>query len=439
MVRVVWAIVGIPISVHELKFLIIGEHLGDGFTMYKELYDHTGPLSALIYKYIDLVFGRHRWVHMVFSTLLVIVQAGLLNNILLRNKAYDENTYVPAFLYVVLICGTMDFMALTPQLMALTFILMALNHIFRRIDNVVTDELFMYSGIYLGVATFFYLPSVIYLVMLLLSLVLFSTAVFRRLLIFLYGSVVIFLVIWAYYFWYDASSDFILAFFQAGIMKPGVALIGYSELLEVGAALAVVAVLSFSVIFTQRLTTFQQKMQQVMIMMFLAGIAVILLTKDLSSNELVLFIPPIAFFLTYFLLRLRKRIWRFSLPYLVVIGLIGYPFYWMSTHQNSNLIVKQDSTSLQGERLMGIGVPVDFYANNKLAGPFLDEYISSQELIGLDYLEGASDLYSIMDHSNPTIIVDRMQVIPAIFARLPALGQQYEMIEEGVYRRKDQQ
>lgn len=371
--------------------------------------------------------------------MLVIVQAGLFNNILLRNKAYDENTYVPAFLYVMLICGTMDFMALSPQLMALTFILLALNHVFRRIDNVVTDELFMYSGVYLGIATFFYLPAVMYLIMLLLSLVLFSTAVLRRLLIFLYAAAVVFLVIWAYYFWYGANNDFILSFFQAGIMKPGVALISYSELWSVGAVLGVISVVSFSVIFTQRLTTFQQKMQQVMIMMFLAGVVVILLTKDLSSNELVLLVPSITFFLTYYLLGLRRKIWKFSVPYIVIIALIGYPFYWLNTHQNSNLIVDENATSLKGEQLMGIGVPVDFYANNKLAGPFLDNYISQKELIGLDYLEGASVIYNTMNHSNPTIIVDRLDVIPKIFSRLPKLRSQYEEVDSGIYRRKNQQ
>jgi hypothetical protein len=439
MVRVAWVTFGIPLSVQELRFLVIGEHLGDGFTMYRELYDHTGPLSALIYKYLDILFGRNRWAHIIFSSMLVIVQAGLFNNILLRNKAYDENTYVPAFLYVMLICGTMDFMALSPQLMALTFILLALNHVFRRIDNVVTDELFMYSGVYLGIATFFYLPAVMYLIMLLLSLVLFSTAVLRRLLIFLYAAAVVFLVIWAYYFWYGANNDFILSFFQAGIMKPGVALISYSELWSVGAVLGVISVVSFSVIFTQRLTTFQQKMQQVMIMMFLAGVVVILLTKDLSSNELVLLVPSITFFLTYYLLGLRRKIWKFSVPYIVIIALIGYPFYWLNTHQNSNLIVDENATSLKGEQLMGIGVPVDFYANNKLAGPFLDNYISQKELIGLDYLEGASVIYNTMNHSNPTIIVDRLDVIPKIFSRLPKLRSQYEEVDSGIYRRKNQQ
>lgn len=435
-VRVAWIIFGLPLSIQELRFLIIGERLGDGFVMYKELYDHTGPLAALVYKWIDIFFGRSRWIHVAISTILVIVQAGLFNNILLRNKAYNENTYVPAFLYVVLFCGTMDFFALTPQLMALTFILFALNHVFRRIDNVVTDELFLYSGIYLGMATFFYLPALIYLVLFLLSLVLFSTAVLRRLLVFLYGSFLIFLVIWAYFFWFEASGDFLFSFFRAGLFKRPEPLITYADFVRAAFFLGPVALLSFTVLFTQRLTTFQQKMQQVMIMLFLGGLVVVLIARDLSTNELVLFIPSVTFFLVYFMLGLRRKIWRYSLPYLIALGLILYPFYWLSQNGSSELLARPNATTITGERLMGIGVPLSFYTDNKLAGPFLDPHISEQKLKGLDYFEEASVLYEVIVDSAPTVIVDQEDVMPAIFYKFPVLKDLYSQEDTGKYRRK---
>jgi len=60
---------------------------------------------------------------------------------------------------------------------------MSLRNILRRIDNQVTDELFLNSGIYLGIAAMIYLPSTIFFFVFLFALILFSTAVTRRLLL----------------------------------------------------------------------------------------------------------------------------------------------------------------------------------------------------------------------------------------------------------------
>ena len=251
---------GIPFSVPELKWLLVGQRLGDGFTMYRDLYDYTGPVAVFFYKWLDIVFGRSRWVHVIFSTMLITVQAGMFNGLLIRNKAYSENNYLPAFLYVICMSATMDFFALSPQLISVTFILMALNHVFRRIDNVVTDELFLYSGLYLGLAFMCYLPAAIYFLIFLLSLILFSSAVLRRILLFIYGATVILLVIWAYYYWFDANGDFLYDYFMTPFLKDKTWYLDFAELTKVSAILILTMLFGVSVILTQRVTNFQQKM-----------------------------------------------------------------------------------------------------------------------------------------------------------------------------------
>lgn len=424
-VRIIWITTGLPLSVPELKWLLIGERLGDGFTMYRELYDYTGPLSALVYKWIDFVFGRSRWVHMVFSTLLVTIQAGILNNILLKNKAYEENNYLPAFFYAVLISSTMDFFALSPPLMAMTFLLLALNLLFRRIDNVMIDELFVYLGIYVGIAACFYLPAIIYFVVYLLSLVLFTTAIFRRLLLYIYGMLCVFLVVWAYFFWYDAGSDFMASFFGFGFSRPRDYYLSYLGILELGAVILAVGAISFSVLFTQRFTNFQQKMQQVMILFFIGGIAVLFISREVTSANLVLLTPTVAFLLAYYFMGLKRKIFRFTLPTLVVGSLLLYPVFWLSNHQDSALIVAEPTSSVTDQRLMGIGVPYNLYLENKISGPFLDEYISRKRLEKLQYYDEASGLYEVLISSDPDVIIDQVGIFPEMHLRFPVFGRRY--------------
>ena len=130
--------------------------------MYSQTFDYTAPLATLVYKYLNLIFGRSYFIHYGFSSLVIVFQAGIFNQLLLKNKAYDENSYLPAFLYTILMISVPDFMTLSPQLMSLTFILLALRNVLRRIDNQVTDELFLNSGIYIGIATMIYLPSFVF-------------------------------------------------------------------------------------------------------------------------------------------------------------------------------------------------------------------------------------------------------------------------------------
>jgi len=431
-IRVVWMIVGLPLSLPELKWMIIGERLGDGFTMYKDLYDHTGPLSAIVYKSLDFVFGRTRWSHIVFSTLLITIQAGIFNNILLKNKAYDENSYLPAFFYVVFMSGVLDFFALSPQLMSLTFILLSLNYIFRRIDNVVTDELFIYSGLYLGLASAFYLPAGIFFLIFLLSFILFSSAVPRRLVLLAYSSSVIFAIIWMYFFWFDAGMDFLNDFFVAGWSKSKIFYLSYLELLELGAFLIGLGVLVSSVIISQRMTNYQQKMLQVMIVFFLAALILVFLSKDLMPSDMIFLIPPMTFFSVYYFLGLRRRIWRALLPYIAVIGVLIYPAFWLNNYNGDTLLVNTNDYT-PGENLMGIGVPLSVYAQYRLSGPFLDPYVSEKKLNDVDYYDEASEIYEALQKSTPDLIIDEWGVAEKLFYRFPDFGLRYRQLDANTY------
>ena len=432
-VRTVWMIWGLPLSVPELKWLLVGERLGDGFVMYRDLYDHTGPLAAGVYQLLDVVFGRARWVHIVFSTILITIQAGILNNLLLRNKAFEENTYVPAFLYVIVMSGVMDFFALSPQLMSLTFLLLSLNHIFRRIDNVVSDELFVYTGLYLAIATCFYIPSGIFLLIFLLGFILFSSAVARRLLMLVFNSFLVLVGIWMYFYWFKAGWDFVNDFFIVGFTKPITYYIGRLDLLLSSMVLVIVGMFGLFALFTIRVTNFQQKIQQMMLAFIVAALLITFFSVDLMTADLVFFVPPVAFFLTHYLLNLRRRIWKALMPSLVIIGLIGYPAFLLQKGTLDSMIVDEVEIGIKGESLMGIGIPVAYYSNYKISGPFLDDYVSRKKLRDIDYYDSASEVYEALLKSTPKIVIDQWGEAEKLFFQFPEFGKRYEKVGEDTY------
>ncbi|MFY0607548.1 MAG: hypothetical protein JXR10_12600 [Cyclobacteriaceae bacterium] len=433
-IRVVWITVGLPLSVPELKYLLIGERLGDGFTMYKELYDHTGPLSALVYKTIDLIFGRSRWVHLALSTLLVLAQAGIFNRILIKVKAFDENTYYPALFYAICMSSVMDFFALSPQLMSLTFVLTSLGQIFRRIGNDVTDKLFVTSGIYVGLAAGFYLPAIVFFPIFLLSFLLFSSAIARRLGLFIYGVLIVFLIVLGYFIWRRAGQEFILDFFTIGISKPKIYYVSFFEYLQISTGLLISWLIALTVIFTERVTNYQQKIQQVMIFFLVAGVLIVFVTRDLMPSDMVYLAPTISFFMVLYFLKLKKRIWRFLMPIVIIVGLVAYPMIWIKFNPDSAILVKPPRIDVPDKaKVMGIGLPINEYQNVQFTGPFLDDYITHIKLKDLDYYDASPRMADAIIGSDADVIIDKLEIAPKMFRRFPDIGNQYRQISEDKY------
>ncbi|MBV6645474.1 MAG: hypothetical protein KI790_08485 [Cyclobacteriaceae bacterium] len=426
-IRVIMGIVGLPFSTTELRWLLLGERLGDGFLMYREAFDFVGPFSAGVYDIMDHIAGRSRIAHHIISTLLIMLQAGVLNFILLRNKAYNENNYVPAFIYVVLASSVLDFMALSPQLMSLTFILLALNNIFRRIDNEVTDELFLSAGIFLGISTLFYLPSVVYFFVFLLALLLFTTAIVRRLLLFFYGLLLPLILTYGYYYWFDAHWDFINSFFVRGLFGDRTTDLTWSSFLLITSPAIFFGIISIYQTFVARgFANFQVKIQQVMLLSLLAGALSLVIDVEFAAIHLILFVPGLSFFISHYMLLLRRRWARVLLPIFMVLSLLLFPHALFNFHDLQLPIIEVKDIEVKDETLMVIGGEPTDYLHHQLKSPFMDPELTAQKLDGLHYYQTANVLFDLFDKSDPDIIEDRLGIMSEVFHRFPTIEQKYE-------------
>ncbi len=425
-IRVIGGIVGLPMEDIELKWLLVGERLSDGFRMYSETFDYTGPLAAYTYKLLDLIGGRSRGLHQVISTLLVMFQAGILNITLLRNKAFSENNYFPAFFYVLAASAIPDSYVLSPQLMSLTFILLSLGYIFRRIDNQVTDELFLYSGLYLGVATLFYLPAIIYFIALFASLLLFSNPAVRRLLLFIYGLFMPFLLVYSYYFWHGDQWFFIRSYFLRGLSGTRTFDVGWYNLVVAGSLLIFLIFICWArVSIYGRYANFQSRVQQVMVLLALAGVGILFLDVELGYHHLILFVPTLSVFVAHYLLLLRRRWIRAVVPYLILIGLLGHP-YWIKQYLQPREQDIADLTLPEAGSLMYFGDGLGPYRDREIASPFLDPELSTYWIEKLDYYQPAGHLFAVLERSSPEVIWDEKQVVTKIFRRYPDLEYRYQ-------------
>ncbi|MEQ6168528.1 hypothetical protein AAOE16_15140 [Ekhidna sp. MALMAid0563] len=419
-------------SFYGLKWLLLGEWLNQGFKMYAETFDYTGPIAAFVYKYLYFIFGRSNFIHYGFSSLVIIFQAGIFNQLLLKNKAYDENNYLPAFLYVILMLAVPDFMTLSPQLMSLTFVLMSLRNVLRRIDNQVTDELFLNSGIYLGVAAMIYLPSMIFFFVFLIALILFSTAVTRRLLLYLFSFLMAFSLCALYFYSRGHASVFIDSYVTQNLLLKVGSPVSTNEFLLISAGFIFIFVLSvFKTWGSARLTSFQQKIQQVIWLMFFGGVATFFLSNGKSFHEIVFIVPVIAYFWTHYFILLRKRIFQFVMPGFMIFGILFYAIYCY-TNFTDPLLVESRPTE---KGLMVLGADLDYYQNEKMLTPCFSEHHARKAFEGLAYYHSAAGLYELFEKADPEVLIDRMEVVPEVFRRFPKMESAYRRTASNRYEK----
>ena len=421
------------VSYYELKFLLLGQWLGKGFSLYSTTFDYTSPLAAFIYKYIDLFFGRSVFLHHILSSLIIIFQAGIFNQILLRNNAYDENSYLPAFLYVILMTVVPDFMAVSPQLLSLTFVLLTLRNVLRRIDNEVTDELFLISGLFIGIATMIYLPSAVFFIVFLVALILFSTTVIRRLMLYFFGFFLVFVLCTLYFYRYGIAIQFLQSFIVGGLIQPASDILSSRELFILSSPFLFIFLLSVVKTWgSAKPTNFQQKIQQVIWLMFCGGIVALLLSKEKNGYEFVFAVPVTAYFWTYYFILLRRRFFKVIMPAVLIFGVISFSCYAYFRLTDSLIAISQKNVK---NKVMILGEQLEYYKEVEISTPCFNEYLCKKAFEGFKYYKTASQLYEMIERTDPNFIVDEMNVAPELFHRFPTIEKRYVLISENIYKK----
>ena len=121
------------VTASELKDLVLGERVGNKM-MYVDIIDRTPPLMAVIDGFLNFFFGRSILARHLLALLILFFQAAYFAILLINNKAYNENTYVPSLVFAFLAFYSFDLLALTPELLVSTLLLLALNNIFKEIE-----------------------------------------------------------------------------------------------------------------------------------------------------------------------------------------------------------------------------------------------------------------------------------------------------------------
>jgi hypothetical protein len=143
---------------------------------------------------------------MIVSVVLVVIQAFFLNEVINRQNVLKEPSHLPALMYVVLMSCFPEQLTFNPLLIANFFIIIFLNSLFNfyKSEEIAFDA--FDAGLFLGIATLFYWPSIFLLPLIWSALIVLRTFVWREWVASFIGILLPFIYFCVLLYWYDQLS-----------------------------------------------------------------------------------------------------------------------------------------------------------------------------------------------------------------------------------------
>lgn len=427
------------ITHQELKSMILGEALNDGKEMYTQLIDDTPWLGAQSAKWIGWILGRSLTARHVIALLLLFFQAAFFSFILIRNKAYNENNYFTALIFGMLCFFSVDMLSLSNELLASTFLLFALNNLFKEIEfKVQRDENILNLGVFLGIASLFVFSTSIFLIGSVIILLIFARIDFRKSLMLLFGFLFPHLMLWMLYYFKNGLPELGRLFYAANFTLESAKVISWQSLFWLGSSAIVYFFFSMVMLGREaRFTRYQAQLLQVMLIWLAIAVINVLTVRELTPHSFIVFLPSLTYFLSHYLLLIRRKWIAEIMLWLLIISVVG-----VSTAARmdkfdrvdySHLFVT-DKSPINNKRILVLDNRIELYKGNKMASYFLNWELS-KEIFELNYYY--YDLVLISESFQkdpPEIIVDERNKMEKIFSRLPLLKAKYR--RNGIFYEK---
>lgn len=429
-----------PLTIPELKWMIVGESISFKNILYLDVWDYLAPLSAMIYALIDSVAGRSQWGYQILAIFVVFIQCYLFNKLLISNKAYKENTYVPALIYAILMSAFFDFFTLSPALMSGVFQLFIIKGVFHHMAVKTKDEQFLNIGLALGLSGLFYLPTMAYLPVSILALGLFSSMNFKKYILLFFGFLFPIVLVGIFFFWHGALMDFINYYFLSWMSTPFRELVNLKTLWFIAIPAFLLLIFSWFKIYSASRHNNLQTNYMLIMMLFLAGaFLMVFMSRERVPHQLMVFVTPVSFYLGHLFLLIKRKFLSelFFLAFFTITLITTYGSLYrfviprdMLEYERLLVTGTQWDHLVQGKKLLIIGDELDAYMNAYPATPYLNWNLSRKHFNHINSFNNLSLIYDNFLNDLPEVILDQKQVIPELFRQMPTIGSLYTKQED---------
>jgi len=429
---------GIPLTIAELRALLVGERLHAGALPYRDLYDATAPLAASLYATLDVVASRPLWLYRILALVLLLTQALRLNFVLNRADVHPERGYVAAITYLVLASATTDLDTLSPLLLGQTFLILGVSALLPTSREGYDNRRLFRAGFLMGVAALCYLPLALFLLVGLFAVIVFAANSFRSFLLLLCGFGFPYAVVATVFLYNDALPSFRqfhLAPSVSGLVMGADGLplpVQWRLLILPGAVLLLALARSFT---TSLGLVFQIKFQQLMLVWLVVAFLMMAAGRGTAPGSLGLLLPPLTYF-SLFLWQKARQGWIPEVLFLLMLGcVVGLRYRELLRLEDvlrfpaeSRYAVQPSAryADLKGQRLLVLGDDMRPYLNNSIGSPYLDWRLAQADFGHLNQYAAVYRLARNLSVVPPTVIIDQTNRLEELRYKVPAIFGRYQ-------------
>lgn len=431
---------GSPELIPELQWMLVGEQINKGFVMYSDIWDNTAPLSAMVYAGIDSLVGRSPVAYQFLAFFVAAFQVIYFNVVINNRDIFPKRTYLPGLMYVIFLNISIDCATLSPVLMGTSFLLLAFGTIVKQVNRLeATDEVFE-IGFLIGVATLFYPPACVFILWAIASLLFFSGATLRQHSLAIFGFLFPLFLTGLFFYLDGTYDDFFQIFISSVFQIRQYNLNDFRTLITTLFLPFTFAIFGFlRLVNATGFVNFQLRCQQVMMLWGLTGFLSIGLMPFLAPMQFIIFVPALSFFATNFFSSFKKT-WMAEMLFLGSLSVMIF-FYFQGANDGdesfaklNNLKIKRNSAfPFKSKKVLVLGNGMEEYLDNYAATPYLNWNLAKYELENLDNYENVISILRNFEKDTPEVIIDKANLVPKLFKRIPALARRYHADGKGVY------
>ncbi|MEE4177193.1 MAG: DUF6427 family protein [Bacteroides sp.] len=314
-----------------IMILVMGMLLwADGFIFYKKavpaIFDQ-GPF----YNLIGGVNQIHPFFSRMLAFLLLVLQVFLLNNMVQANNLLGKPSWLPGFIYLLMMSSHPELLQLHPVLFANFFLMIALARtLVAYSEGAVMVEVFN-VGFLVALAGLFYYPALLFFTWLILAMLVYFLMNIRGIAAALMGFLSPFFFLFTYYYLTDQLrvriDEMINHFSPFQIFEHPLPV--FSIVLAIAlAAIALFAFLKVYLTYVNDKPVRLRKRFKVLGYFFLVSLTTFLVFNNNFEVHLAMVMIPLSVVFSLFLLELRKKwlaeLWFYGFLFLIIAGKVLY-------------------------------------------------------------------------------------------------------------------
>ncbi len=151
--------------------------------------DFGGVRSMPLYSYIDDWLSVVSWLPSLAGMLLLLLVAIMSNTLYNDLELFEKRDHLTALLFVILTAIADHAQSLNPALCAIPFIILAINKVTRLGESKQRLRVLFDVGLWLGIASFFYLPAILFTIPAMVMLPLLGRSEWREFFAIVFGGI----------------------------------------------------------------------------------------------------------------------------------------------------------------------------------------------------------------------------------------------------------